>query len=331
MAVAMLTIGINAQKPVYGMNNGKQVLLTRQVERKVFLEEYTSMGCINCPRGIIGVEKAKQVYGDKVIPVAVHQNDRLKCAQYINQIVEASRYGFPRATIDRYFKFVDPYFGSTNKNFGLGDDIEVALTIPAVAEVIAGGSVDGDILTMKADVKFLFSGDANYGIGFVLTEDGMTHEKWTQRNGLIGSKSYDPLFDKWVNGTDPMYGIVFDHVAITAVDIDNGIDGSIPTIVTEEDNISYETTYDLSSSKKIMNRENLSVVAVLIDRTTGQIANADIIKMSDILAIEGVETDNEDVKEVARYTIGGQKITTPVKGINIVKMSDGTSKKVIIK
>ena len=331
MAAAMLTIGINAQEPVYGLNNGKQVRLTRQVERKALIEEYTSMGCMNCPRGFIGLEKAKEVYGDKVILVAVHNNDRLKCAKYINQINEVSRLGLPRANVDRYIKGVDPYYGSSyDANFGLGKDIDAALDVPAVAEIIAGGSVEGDVLTMKADVKFLFSGDANYALSFVVTEDGMTHEKWTQRNGLVGTASYDPLFDKWVNGTDPMHGIVFDHVAITAVDIDEGIAGSIPATVVEEENISYETTYDLSSSTKIMNRDNLSVIAILIDKTTGQIANSDIIKMSDILAIDGVEADDE-VKEVARYTIDGRMISAPEKGINIIKMSDGTAKKVSVK
>ena len=330
MAAAMLTIGINAQELVYGTNNGKQVRLTRQVEKKVLIEEFTSMGCSNCPRGFIGLEKAEQIYGDKVILVAVHYNDRLKCAKYINQINKVS--GFPKAHIDRYVKAVDPFYGSNyDSDYGFGKDLETAFQINPVAEVKAGGSVEGDILTLKADVKFLFSGDANYSVAFVVTEDGMYHEKWTQRNGLVGSYSLDPLFDKWVNGTDPMHDIVFDHVAITAIGIDEGIEGSIPSTVTEEENISYETTYDISSSSKIMNRENLNVIALVFDNATGCVVNSDIIPMSEILAIDGVEADNEDVKKVARYTADGRMVTSPVKGLNIIKMSDGTAKKVMVK
>ena len=41
--------------------------------------------------------------------------------------------------------------------------------------------------------------------------------------------------------------------------------------------------------------------------------------------------DDEDVVEVARYAINGTRLTAPVKGVNIVKMSDGTVKKVIVK
>ena len=39
----------------------------------------------------------------------------------------------------------------------------------------------------------------------------------------------------------------------------------------------------------------------------------------------------EDVHEIARYNMQGRRITTPEKGINIVKMSDGTTRKVFVK
>ncbi len=41
--------------------------------------------------------------------------------------------------------------------------------------------------------------------------------------------------------------------------------------------------------------------------------------------------DGEAAVEVARYAINGTRLTAPVKGVNIVKMSDGTVKKVIVK
>ena len=51
---------------------------------------------------------------------------------------------------------------------------------------------------------------------------------------------------------------------------------------------------------------------------------------------EGLPTEIRDVVgnktiENRRYTINGEIITTPKKGINIIKMSDGTTKKVLIK
>ena len=35
--------------------------------------------------------------------------------------------------------------------------------------------------------------------------------------------------------------------------------------------------------------------------------------------------------EIKRYTINGRQISQPQKGINIIKMSDGTSKKIYVK
>ena len=46
--------------------------------------------------------------------------------------------------------------------------------------------------------------------------------------------------------------------------------------------------------------------------------------------ITGTQT-SADVREIARYTIDGKRINQPQRGINIVKYSDGTVKKVVVK
>lgn len=45
--------------------------------------------------------------------------------------------------------------------------------------------------------------------------------------------------------------------------------------------------------------------------------------------IEGFANDSKT--EVARYTIGGQRVNKQRKGLNIIRMSDGTTKKVVVK
>mgnify|MGYP003185948692 FL=1 len=42
-------------------------------------------------------------------------------------------------------------------------------------------------------------------------------------------------------------------------------------------------------------------------------------------------TTSTDVKEVSRYSLNGQRLAVPVKGLNIVKYSDGTARKVVVK
>lgn len=54
------------------------------------------------------------------------------------------------------------------------------------------------------------------------------------------------------------------------------------------------------------------------------------VKCEETNGINGAE-GKADAKEVARYNMGGQKIKTAQPGINIVKMSDGTVRKILVK
>lgn len=46
--------------------------------------------------------------------------------------------------------------------------------------------------------------------------------------------------------------------------------------------------------------------------------------------VDAAQTTGETV-EVARYNAAGQRISTPQKGLNIVKLADGRTLKVIVK
>ena len=41
-------------------------------------------------------------------------------------------------------------------------------------------------------------------------------------------------------------------------------------------------------------------------------------------------TTSTNVKEVSRYSANGQRLSAPAKGLNIVKYSDGSVKKVVV-
>ncbi|MCD7710906.1 MAG: leucine-rich repeat domain-containing protein, partial [Porphyromonadaceae bacterium] len=51
----------------------------------------------------------------------------------------------------------------------------------------------------------------------------------------------------------------------------------------------------------------------------------------DFGGIEETISDNADASEIARYDISGRLLSEPQKGINIVRYSDGTVEKVIVK
>ena len=41
-------------------------------------------------------------------------------------------------------------------------------------------------------------------------------------------------------------------------------------------------------------------------------------------------TNRSDVKEISHYSLNGQRVTSPTKGVNIVVYSDGSIKKVVV-
>ncbi len=48
-------------------------------------------------------------------------------------------------------------------------------------------------------------------------------------------------------------------------------------------------------------------------------------------SIENVRVDGKEVEEVGRYTLNGTRIDTPQRGTNIIRYSDGSTRKVIVK
>ena len=92
--------------------------------------------------------------------------------------------------------------------------------------------------------------------------------------------------------------------------------GNIMTATLKD--LEYETTYNY---------------AAFVTTSEGETFYGEIQTFStsaDPDGIEGVEA-SEDAVEVARYDIQGRKIANPQKGINIIRYSDGSTRKVMIK
>ena len=62
--------------------------------------------------------------------------------------------------------------------------------------------------------------------------------------------------------------------------------------------------------------------------------HSDFVSFENIVEFEatGIDktTTSTDVEEVARYSVKGQRLSAPTKGLNIVKYSDGSVKKVAV-
>ena len=337
MPVTITVDKVNGQPNacVYNKSEGNILVLSRIVPHKVVIEEFTGFWCGWCPKGIVAMEKARQIYGDDIVIVTVHHNDALECkdyASFTNQTVAS----YPQAHVDRAIMSVDPYYGSSlYKCFGIGLDIDSRAAQVPVAEVTADAELDGDILTAKSDVTFLYTGEAHYAVAFVLTENGMESDNWEQSNNLVQWKGQpieelEPMFDEWINGSPKMKGVIFNDVAIGAKGLETGIPGSIPSYVTADEHNTYEVEFDFRKYKKILDNDQLNLCVFLFDTTTGQIVNADSKSLNPDTGIDSADTADE-LRETERYTADGQRIYTPQRGLNIVKYSDGSVKKIIVR
>lgn len=84
------------------------------------------------------------------------------------------------------------------------------------------------------------------------------------------------------------------------------------------------------------NRIKISNCTLYVPQGTKEAyANADVWKdfvniiEYDATGIDKV-TNRSDVKEISRYSLNGQRVTSPTKGVNIVVYSDGSIKKVVV-
>ena len=110
-----------------------------------------------------------------------------------------------------------------------------------------------------------------------------------------------------------------------------GITGSLSSKAEEGVTQSHASKFNIKNSSLAKIAKKLHVVALLYDKERGAWVNADIKDV--ISGTEGVSTlpACDDIREVARYTIDGKRISQPQKGINIVKMSDGKVHKIVVR
>jgi hypothetical protein len=76
--------------------------------------------------------------------------------------------------------------------------------------------------------------------------------------------------------------------------------------------------------------DQIYVIAVLI-ASDGSVANVAKVKVADYdpTAISGIHTAT--ATEAARYTLDGRQVSAAQRGLNIIRLSDGTVRKVIVK
>lgn len=298
------------------------------------VEEHTSTMCGYCPLGHQLMEKL-QKSRDDVAVVAIH-NSGMGSDPFVTDESDeiASVFmgtGIPSATFNRFYSADD---GSVSVGVGYDSSYHDAViseiinpllaqsnTIPTFASVNITPSYDESTRQLNITV----SGEAVPDFKTFVGDDAALTVYLLEDSIVARQLSYIP-YSHYEN--DYVHNHVLRDVVSENVfgDAINWTDGT---------HYSNEYTVTLNDSWKA---DKMSVVAFIARPVKNNsyvddlwINNANVVSLTNgSTGINGIVNKGEAVKEVARYGIDGSKISAPVKGINIIKMSDGTTKKVMV-
>lgn len=325
---------VNGEKNANAKNSATGTLYTaeREFVKRSVVEQFTGTGCPNCPRGHVAMHNMHNLYGDQFIGIALHQynsSDPMKNYSYsLNYFTSA-----PQCTVNRSGNAIDPYSD-------MPIVLKASLNEDALAEVTVTGTFteEDTKVNATASVASLVAGD--YDIAFILTADGLTgtSSEWMQTNnmykgsGMYSSKASMPEDLQFLWDAGSRYFEVFNDVLIASSYTSNTNKATLPTLVANG-TVSSEYTLKMPTRKVLkeaLKLDQVYVVAMLLDKKTGAIVNAGRARVTGSTGIEDV-TSGTEATVVARYTVNGVQVSAPVKGVNILKMSDGTTRKVLVK
>ena len=193
----------------------------------------------------------------------------------------------------------------------------------------------GDNPNLKdATLNITITGKGVKGAGKIL--EGATLGLYVTENG-VKSKQYSP--NGWI-GT-------YNHENVLRVIGTENPWGDVITWNGDNFEMTYEVTipkkqYNYNENKNTLNAVAFVSLPFVVTVEGKNYYNADLnnvwvnqcqfleLPKGQATAIKGVET-SENATVVARYAADGSQISAPVKGINILKMSDGTTRKVVVK
>mgnify|MGYP002678093198 FL=1 len=336
--VTLTITKVNGEKNANTSNSASGTLITlgKAFKKVTVVEENTGTTCPWCSRGHVAMEKMGELYGDQFIGIAWHYFDSSDPMYFVNYSVPGLSYGSaPLAVVNRSSSAMDPYFNAISAVATTLDDL------PVVEVKVTGTFAEEDTkVNAKASVESLVSGD--YNIVYALVADGLTGttNKWKQKNayskiyaGSNGANSKSDLPEDlqplWDAGET--YFATFNDILIASSYTKSKNNATLPTLVANGV-VNSEYTLSMPTSTKIksaIKKDKVYVVAMVLDKK-GAIINAAKSLVTNSTGIENVNNSTE-ATVVARYNVNGVQIAAPVKGINIVKMSDGTTRKVLVK
>lgn len=307
--------------------------------RRTLIEEGTGTWCGNCPGGALALEYMEKNYPDKVVSIAVHNDDPMEIAAY-NDFCQYP--AFPMMLVDRkYLGLPAELDEDYNYSFlvpGSGVEYFFQLAQRFIAEAELSGTAtltDANKNRLEIKVESRFINDcksSGYDIALILLEDSVTApdgSMYPQSNYYASTKytfvgKKDTIYNS--GGWGELPGTVrmkYDHVARAAYNGSfngYGNNSQLPATIEGGKVYTSQFTWDIPEGT-VNHMENCSVVALMTD-ATGYIVNCyKMPVITDPSAIGHIEnTANATITAI--YTPNGAQVNKLQKGINIVKYTD---------
>ena len=314
--------------------------LPELVERNIVVEEFTGTGCGWCPRGLVGMENMRQAFGNRFVGIGIHQYNSSD-AMYISPsgYAKLNFDGAPSCRINRG-EVIDPYYGSADDI--LVDCVE-ELAIPALAKVNVSATIDEELkkVDAKAQIETLLD-NSEYTLEFVVVGDGLTGTgtAWNQSNYYYQYSSSELPEDLAIFGNGGKYGKssvtgwLFNDVALVSSYVSNSNKAPKLDVMNagEQKEAEYSLTMPTKTTlKNAVKNAELFIVALIVDKEKHIVNAAKApITIADPSGIENVNAAANN-EQIARYTLDGRRVQGMQKGLNIVRMANGKTIKVIQK
>lgn len=252
--------------------------------KRVVLEEFTGTDCVNCPQGIVAVEKLTEYYGDLFIPMALHCYTGDPFSTGVTGY--ASFLGLtaaPSGIIQRNGTISYPmYNGGTSFSLTAPEGstpcwleyVEEEFDNATVADISASASLNSAATqyTVPVSVKYALSASGlNLKIFAVVLENGLTSY---QKNGF--SSYTDELLGEWCNNGEYASSVVSPYVFSHVVrgyegETFTGTPGLLPSEVNAGE--SYTAELKFSVPDAVSKPWNTDIVVMLFDGNTNKLVN----------------------------------------------------------
>lgn len=246
-----------------------EVLPAQGFQQKIVCEEGGGASCGNCPRGIVGLSRMYQEHPDTFIPISIHSGDELTNSSY-SPIFDAFFGGMvPNCVLNRKSDYViDPNYEE------LAAAYDRLAGTPCWAEVVTTATYTDETykkLSVETTMRFAENRDGlNLKLAYVLLEDSIEYiQSNYYANGERGEMGGFEDLPSYVR-------IKGNHIARTIKSNWKGIANSVPAQVVADSVFTYSYAFALPSS--VLDRENLSLVTLLIDADCNEIVNAHYLK-----------------------------------------------------